>query len=560
MNLAQHYIDDVITGKVVTNEYVKLAVNRHLDDLKHAKKRGFYFDPAAANRAIEFIKLLRHTKGEHAGTLFRLLPFQAFILWVLFGWKKKATDTRRYTKAYIELARKNTKSELGAAIALYMLIADNEKGAEIYSAATTFKQASIVFERAQIMSRFLLNDYPEEMGDELEVLQYNIKVNESFSKMEAVTAEHNKLDGKRPTCAIIDEYHAHATSKVLEVLETGMGSCTQPILAIITTAGFNREGPCFRFRKVCVDILQGVKNDDSTFAIIYCLDEGDDWHDSKTWIKANPTLGEVVRMDWMLEQYNRAINEGADKEIQFRTKNLNEWTNTYSTWISHKVWMRAGTNWDPAELLGCKCYGGLDLSLSQDLSALALYFPPNENFDTGRVLIYTWCPQDNIEERSRTDGVPYLDWARAGYITPTHGSVVDHNFIEHRIKEVAELYDLQYINYDRYRAVQLVTNLIEEGIQLHPFSQTTTHMNAPMCDLAKRIKTQTIDHGNNPLLAWCAENVVEKKDAGGNVRPDKDKSVERIDAVVALIMAIAAELQDNENNDSYYSSNDLLVI
>lgn len=560
---AKQYIQDVKTGKIVVGSLIKLAVKRHLKDLRTGKKRGLYFDEDAANHAIDFIRLLRHTKGKHRGEFFRLQPFQEFLLWCLFGWKRIKTGLRRFTRMYFEVARKNGKSELAAAIAVYCLIADGEQAAEVYTAATKRDQAEIVFKMAKTMVKFLKQD-SETIDGLVGIHVNNIHINSQDSKMEPLTADHSKQDGFSPSCGIIDEYHAHGDGgKMLDVIETGMGARECPILNVITTAGFDRESPCHQLRNVMVDVLKGIKNDDSSLVLIYSLDEKDDWENKKMWIKANPAMDVILRSDWMDQQFQKAQNEGAIKEIQFKTKNLNIWTNTISTWIPHRKWIRSGTEWSIDEMRGRRCYGGLDLSTIHDLSCLALFFPKKENERYHRLFVYSYCPEDNIPDRTKNDKAPYEQYEREGWLIGTPGEVIDYDFLEEEILRCATEFDLRFVNYDRYNSHQLVHHMIDEGIKMAPFGQGFRSMSAPTKEFHRMILSREIDHGKNKLLAWCASNVAIRLDPAENVKPDKDKSKERIDPIVAGIMAVGAYMQDEagkDDNTSVYNHKKLTVI
>jgi phage terminase large subunit-like protein len=554
MTLPEQYISDVISGNVTVCEYVRQAVNRHVSDLETLT--DYYFDAEAGERVLNIVKVFRHTKGEYAGKPFNLQPFQAFLIYVLFGWKRKDTGKRRFTKAYVEIARKNGKTELAAVIALYMLMFDGEQGAEVYTAATKRDQAKICFDACKVMGRYAQKD-SKRVNKALNIYKHNIHIDSTNSKLEPLGADSDTLDGLSPSCAIVDEYHAHKDDTVLKVLETGMGGRTQPLLFVITTAGFNINGPCYQYRKVCEDILAGRVDDPSTFALIYSLDEGDDWNDSDNWQKANPNIGETPSLEWMEAAHRRAQNEGATAEIQFKTKNLNYWTTVSETWIPDDVWMSCAGEVNPVALHGRTCFGGLDLASTRDICALSLYFPSDHPDDPGQVLMWYWIPQDNADARSRRDRVPYLDWIREGYIEATDGNVTNYEYIKARIIDLMELYNIQTIGYDRHNASQLVIDLTEQGVKMGPFGQGYISMNAPTKELEKLAFEGKINHGGCPVLRWMASNVQIKTDPAGNIKIDRGKSREKVDGMIALVMALGEAMTAEKTGPSKYENQDM---
>jgi len=559
LNLAEQYIHDVSKGKVVVCEQIRLTVQRHLNDLEAGADRGLYFDEKEASRVLRIISAFRHTKGAYAGKRFAMQPFQAFLIWCLFGWKRKDTGKRRFTKAYVEIARKNGKTELAAVIALYMLLFDGEQGAEVYTAATKRDQARICFDACKIMSKHAKRD-SKIINKTLGIHKHNIHVLSTSSKLEPLGADADTLDGLSPSCAIVDEYHAHKDNEVLKVLETGMGAREQPLLFVITTAGFNMQGPCYQYRKVCEDIVSGRIEDDSTFAMVFTLDDDDDWKDSATWVKSNPNIGQTPSTEYMETAFRRAVNEGAAAEIQFKTKNLNFWTTVSETWISDDDWMACTGSVDKKELRGRTCYGGLDLASNRDICALSLYFPADHPDDPGKVLNWYWIPADNAAKRSRNDRVPYIDWIDKGYIEATDGNVTDYNYIKARILDLMTDYNIRTIAYDRHNASQLVIELTDEGVKMEPFGQGFTSMNAPTRELERLILSQLIEHGGDPVLRWMASNVQIKMNAAGDIKIDKGKSREKVDGMVSLAMALGESMTEEKAGPSKYESEDIWFV
>ena len=563
-NLAEQFIKDVGSGALPSCHYIKQAVTRHVLDLDYAEERGFYFDKAAGEQAIELFSLFRHTSGQWAKQPFKLQPWQAFLIYCLFGWKKKESGLRRFTKAYIEVAKKNGKSELAAGIALVGAFFDDEYGAEVYSAANKLDQASICWRAGVQMAKFMKADYPDD-GLDFEVHESfnNRKIfnREDGSFFAPVAADSKTLDGLRPHFAIIDEYHEAPDDGVLRNLESGTVSRTQPLLFIITTAGFNRFGPCYQVRKVVGDILLGTKTDDSFFGMIFTLDEGDDWQDEKNWIKSNPSIGVTPTWDAMRSQYVKAVNEGASAEINFKTKNLNIWTSTSATWVKDVDWMANAAPFDVATLRGRECFAGLDLASVTDLAALVLFFPARNNEERHIVLPFFWLPEDTAAKRSSTDGVPYLDWVRDALVDATPGNVIDEKYVQASILDLFGMYKILNIQYDRFNATSLVLALQDEGLSLNPFGQGFVSMNAPIKQLENMILSKQINHLENPVLRWMCGNVQPKYDPAGNVKFDRARSAEKIDGMVALAMAVGGWMMNERPvGPSKYETEEITVV
>lgn len=543
MTQAEQYIQDVVEGNTPSCKWVRLAVERHLKDLER-KDFPYYFDKEAGNKALTIVSKMRHTQGKWAKQFFQTGPDQAFAWYCIFGWKKKSDNKRRFTKVYKEVARKRGKTEDAAATALLCLIFDAEFGAEVYTGATKRDQAKICFDRAKVMARMLKADSPA-LNKLIGIHKYNVHVHATESKLEPLSADSDKLDGLNPHCAIIDEYHAHRTDDLIKVIETGMGAREQPLLYIITTAGFNLQGPCYQYRKVCCDVLEGKKTDDNTFAIIYTLDEDDDWEQEENWQKANPAIGVTPSWDYMRSMYQKAKNEGAAAEIQFKTKNLNIWTGTHATWIEDDVWMSCSG--DLPALSGRECYGGLDLASVGDIAALVLTFPPDEEGGAYIQKYVFWCSEKQVQTRSAQDGVPYLDWVRLGYIRQIPGEIIDDRVVIADIVELAKKYHIKLINYDLWGSKQVSTELQENGAEMEGFGQGYKSMSQPTKDFEKLARSGKILHDSNPVMRWMMGNVALKFDPAGNIKIDKDKSSEKVDGPVAAVMSLAGAMQPKQD-------------
>lgn len=548
--IALKYEKDVLSGKIKACKWTKLAIERNIAD---KTKEGIYFDEEEAERYLRFVHALRFTKGKYASGYFKMQPFQVWRYWVLMGWKR-SDGTRRFRKAYIEEARKNGKSEEAAAFGLYGLIADNEYGAEIYTAATKRDQAKIVFDAAKAMVNRLRTDSKKAKAS-IGVHHSNIHVIGKNSKMEPISSESGKQDGMNPHYSIIDEYHAHKTSDLLEVLETGMGARVQPLTFIITTAGFNKMGPCYAYRRVCQDILLGIKQDESIFAVIYTLDDDDDWRDTSNWIKANPNLKGIDTLENYLNgEFRKAKNEGLSKEVQFKTKNLCMWTDSSSAWLNDETWMACVG--EIPELDGKEAYAGLDLAATSDINAFYLLFPIDGKYYMKK---YLWLPEGSAQR----EDVPYLQWANEGHIKLTPGDVMNHSIIAEDILELFVKYDIKRMAYDKYMAHHgTIQRLMEElpGDKLIEFRQGYISMSEPTKHLERVVKGKTLVHDGDPVTRWMCSNVEISIDPAGNIKIDKGKSQNKVDGMVALVMALAEATRPVENTTSVYETRGIIEI
>jgi phage terminase large subunit-like protein len=429
---------------------------------------------------------------------------------------------------------------------------DGEYGAEVYSVANKLEQASICFDAGCIMMKALQKDIEDESISGIEIFnsQNHRKIvnRENNSFFRPIPTEAKTQDGYNVHGGIIDEYHEATDDSSLRILETGTVARTQPMIFIITTAGFNRNGPCYQLRKVMCDILQGKKKDDSLFGLIFSLDEGDDWEDEKNWVKANPSIGITPTWEAMRSQYTKAKNEGETARINFLTKNLNIWTTVSQVWLKDEDWMR---NAGPIpDLRGRPCYAGLDLASVRDITALVLFFPATSADEQHVILPYFWVPEDGADQRSREDGVPYLQWIADGVIEATPGNVTDYAWVKSRILDLCELYQPRSIAYDRFNASQLVIELQDEGIKMEPFGQGFVSMSAPTRQIEKMVLSCELNHGGNEVMRWMCGNVTLKMDPAGNVKMDKGRSQEKIDGMVALAMAIGEWMTNSDPGGS----------
>lgn len=552
----RQYANSVLSAALVSGELARLAVQRHEDWYDRPE---YYFDNAAAERVLKIFSLLRHTSGEYGGRPFAMLPWQSWAVAQIFAWKHRATGRRIIRKAYVEVSKKNGKTELAAAIGLIGAFFDGEFGAEVYTAANKMEQAKICWSSAATMARFLRNESKSFASSvELHDSFNNSKIfsRELNSKFVPVASDSRTLDGLRPHFAIIDEFHEASDDGVLRNMESGMVNRQQPLLFIITTAGFNINGPCAQYRKVVEDIVRGRAVDDSTFGLIFSLDESDDWHNRDLWVKANPSIGVTPTVEALDIAYTRAMNEGASSEINFLTKNLNQWVRTSKTWVQDSVFMSGQAPITEAHFHGRKCFAAMDLSANIDLTCHGLLFPPQHDGEPFTFLLRAYIPEGTAPIRAKRDRVPYMDWHRAGLVRLTPGNVTDHEAIAASISADADKFDLVSLQYDPWQATAMAISLTERGMSCHEFRQTVTKFNEPITTIEKLLAQGLLNHGANEVLRWMAGNVVVKY-ASGLCKFDKDRSREKIDGLVVMAMCFGGYLQwlaDNE--DSIYNNSD----
>jgi len=490
----------------------------------------FYFDKKAAASAARFFeRYLVHIKGKWAGEPFILERWQKDdIINPLFGCKRP-DGSRQYRTCYIEIPRKNGKSSLCSGIALYLLYADNEPSAEVYSAAADTKQAAIVFNVAKSMamaSRSLMS-----RG---QVYRNSIFIPRTASTYQVLSADAYTKHGLNAHGIIFDELHAQPSRDLWDVLATSTGARVQPLTVAITTAGFDRNSICWEMHEYARRIKEDVIKDDSFLPVIYAADEQDDWRSPAVWRKANPNLGVSISEDYLKRECDKAGNIPA-YENTFRRLYLNQWTQQESRWIPMSAWELCGGAVIAEMLRGKPCYAGLDLSSTTDITALVLAFPIS---GAVKLLPFFWIPGDDLNERSRRDHVPYELWVKQGLINATAGNVIDYGFIVAKIAELRKQYVLKEIAFDRWGAAKIVQELTELGVTVVPFGQGFASMSGPSRELLHLVLAGKLHHGGNPVLRWMADNAVVKTDPAGNIKPDKSKSTNRIDGIVATVMAL----------------------
>ncbi|RLK45956.1 phage terminase large subunit-like protein [Cupriavidus plantarum] len=530
---------------MVVGEYVYLAVERHYRDLVEGHKRGLTFEPAAAWHVIDFIEtFFFHIKGPLARQPILLDPWQKFWTAVLYGWKN-AEGFRRFTRGYEEVARKNGKSTWKGPQGAYLFMMDGEIGAEVYAVATTREQAMSVFRPAfdnfrswARRSPGVKRSFKIHEGTNLEKITFDTSV------FKPLPANAESLDGLNPSAILFDELHAQKTPDVWEVMESALGARTQPLLSAITTAGFILDGVCVDQRAFLIEILKGERHDDSYFGYIYTLDAGDDPFDERNWYKANPGLGRSKRLDYMRTMARKAAFLPSAL-ANFLTKDLNVWVNSADGWISAQKWDKGGKAFDIRKLAGRRCYGGLDLSATQDLTAFSLVFPPPDDEPNGEwhVLVWSWCPREKVKQQSeaKDERARYDKWEKAGWLEVTEGVIVDYGPVKERIREARKLFELVEIGFDEWNAAQLVQELMAEGFLMVKVPQNTQGMYPGARRFEELVYGEKLRHGGNPVLRWAVLNISLLFDTNGNFRPDKKKSNARgrIDPGVATVMALS---------------------
>lgn len=495
---------------------------------------------------------MKHTKGRWAGEHFVLQAWQRDeIIRPLFG-RKRADGTRQYRTAYIEIPRKNGKSTLSSAIALYLLFADGEAGGEVYSAAADRDQARIVFNQAKAMV-----EESKSLNKRAILYKNSMVIPKTRSTYQVLSADAFTKHGLNAHGIVFDELHAQPNRELYDVLTTSTGARLQPLMVMITTAGFDKTSICWEQHEYAQRLLDGTFEDPSFFAYIAAADFDDDWTDPVIWAKANPGMDVTVSAEYLAEQCTRAQQSPAYQNT-FRRLHLNQWTSQESRWLDMQAWDKCA---DPLpDLAGRACYGGLDLASTTDIAAFVLCFPPEREGEPFYLLPTFWIPDENMIERARRDRVPYDAWVRDGLINATPGNVIDYMYIRAAINELGDLYEIKDIAFDRWGAELLRQQLEEDGFEMVQMGQGFASMSAPSKELLRLVLSRGLVHGGNPVLRWMADNVTVKQDPAGNLKPDKGKSREKIDGIVAAIMAIDRATRNEGGGKSVYEDRGIITL
>lgn len=518
---------------------------------------GSTYDKDAADFAVSFIECLCHTKGTWAGKPFELIDWQEKIIRDIFG-TLKPNGYRQFNTAYIEIPKKQGKSELAAAVSLLLCCADGEERAEVYGCAADRQQAAIVFDVAADMVRM-----NPALKKRVKILasQKRIIYQPTNSFYQVLSADAYSKHGFNVSGVIFDELHTQPNRKLYDVMTKGSGDArTQPLYFLITTAGTDTHSICYEIHQKALDIMSGRKHDPTFYPVIYGSKESDDWTDPKVWQKANPSLGITVSIDKVKAAFNSA-KENPAEENTFRQLRLNQWVKQSVRWMPMDKWDACAFPVDERALEGRVCYGGLDLSSSTDITAFVLVFPPEDESEGFTILPHFWIPEDNVNLRVRRDHVPYDIWKKQGYLETTEGNVIHYGYIEQFIDDLGKKYNIREIAFDRWGAVQMVQNLGGLGFTVVPFGQGFKDMSPTTKELMKLTLEKKIAHGGHPVLRWMMDNIFIRTDPAGNIKPDKAKSTEKIDGVVATIMALdRAICNEGETGDSIYDERGLLFL
>ncbi|NHE57966.1 terminase large subunit [Cyclobacterium plantarum] len=532
-------------------------------DFSKIDREKYFSDSYTSDRAIRFIETFcTHVKGDLSGKPYILQDWEKEIVGNLFGWKSKLTGLRKFREALIFLPRKNSKSTLSSAISLYMILADGEKGGEGYFAASTREQARIAFE---IMQGMIRNN--KELSSHLKIFRNSIEYSKENSFFKVVSAEAGSLHGANLSFALVDELHSHKSSELYDVLKTSMGARSQPLLISITTAGSNKNHICYDLYDYSKKLINGIIEDDTFLPVIFEADEKDDPTKIETAIKANPSFGKSIKEEYLIEQLNKA------KAIPtylntYKQLHLNIWVDSVEAWINTTDWNACHIEYDETDLEGMECWGGLDLSNNKDLNAFVLVFPQdNGNFKT---LNYTFLPYESaIQKDNIAAGKAFMGWAKkkSNFLYLTDSRVRDDDYIFNKLIELSKRFKIQNIAYDRWGADQLVTKLELEGLRFTPFGQGYKSMSPAIKKTESLVLEKKLLQNNNPVLKWCLSNVRITKDDAGNVKMSKEKSKEKIDSAVSLVMAVGQYQQDKndeilegENQKSPYRENGFFFI
>ena len=560
MTAWDQYAHDVADETIVASKWVRLACQRHIDDLDNGHLRGLYFDAVDATRFIAFFEqFLSHTKGKWAGQPFLLLPWQKFLVASIFGWKKD-DGSRRFSTLYCQVGRKNGKTQLMAGIGLAFLDFDNEPAASVVFAATKRDQAKIAHDEATRMVRA-----SPALKKRVTILRNNLTVKSTHSTAEPLSSDAKSLDGLSVSFGGLDEMHAHKDADLLNVLKSATGARTNPLIAIITTAGFNIGGPCFQLMRSACEVLEGKATDDSLFPLIYTLDEDDDFTDPSVWIKSNPSIDVSIPTTYLAKELQQSQNYGGSMLVNFRTKHMNEWVSSSATWIPDNVVVKCTSEVEPTALQ--PCWGGLDLASVGDITALTLVWPSEGKYI---VRSWYWLPSDAVDKRMQSSGSHiYDEFQNHDNVFITEGNVTDYDSIRrfvtgYHIENGAVKYDpdclatrykIEAIAFDRFNSSQCVLNLAADGINVVPYGQGFVSMSTPSKELERLMSEFKVQHDGDPVLRWMFGNVVLRMDPSGNIKPDKEKSGDKIDGIVSLIMSIGQAMTDQSKPQTSIPTN-----
>ena len=577
MKQAKQYIDNVLSGVELVSENTKLTVLRHVEDLERAKSDDypFFFDEKEAGKAISFLRALRHPSGDKgvAGQKFKVQDNQAFITACIFGWRRKSNGLRRFTEVYLEVSRKWGKSLYAAFIEIYTGFYGGVTGAGIFTAATTRDQADEVFRAVQGLCKMLRND-SDKARKSITVGANSVNDLDSGCFIQKVSADAGNLDGKNPICVCIDEWHAHKTSAVKDVMESAQGTWDAPMLFTITTAGFNKEGPCYKVdRPNALSVLRGDFRQDNLFAMIFGHDTDDadgilnldpDVPEEAAQIlklakKSNPNLGSTPTEQFILNRVRQARNKGRSTRVDVLTKNFNCWVDAPTIWIPEDDIKAVMRPLDLEDYKGRPCYLGIDLAATSDITACATFFPPYGEKMAALFLKY-WLPEDTIEKRQNE--TIYGQWVESGFIDKIDGNQADYGVVKKHIHYMHDNHNVKGVYFDQWNAYDIISQLTEEGITAVIVRQTFLNMTEPLNWMERAIsaKKQVFEINEDPVLLWMFRNIVLATNSDGAIRPNKEKSADKIDGISASATAIFGHITQPAPVTSYLLEEDSKLI
>ena len=527
------YAKDVVSGKILACQWVKLACKRFLDDIN---SQDYYFDEKKYNTLTTFTGVMKHYSSGAAGKPFILEPWEDFIICNIFCLYRVDTRRRKYKTAHISVSRKNGKTTLAAALGLFSLIADGEPASSVIMAANSREQAHIDFDAASAFARQL-----DPRKKSLKVLRNEIVFQKNNASLKVISADASTGDGLNPSMVILDELHEAVDSKLFDVLRSGQGFREQPLMLSITTAGFRIGGFCNQYEDYCKEILMGQKVDETLFALLYTLDDGDDWTDESNFIKSNPNLGVTVKKDWLSEQVNQAKNSPT-LEVGVKTKNLNVWCSSSTTWIPEQYIRRSLMDVDLTEFKNKNnylVYLGFDLAAVSDLTAVSIMFVDPE---TEEYFFKTWyyLPKSALDGKYNSE--LYKMWSSKGFLTLTDSETTDYNYIQNQIVYLYETFDVQGVFFDSWNAQMLVNNLTNLGLPMTAYSQSIGNFNKPTKEMERLVLSDKVRFDNNPITRFCFDNVELKVDLNGNSKPVGDHNAKKIDGVISMLNALGGYL------------------
>lgn len=531
------YAQGVEDGSIIAGGHIRNAVRRYR---LWQERKDIEFRAEQVERVISFFGILHHFKDAAVGKAFLLEPWQEFLIACIYGWCYPGTDTRVVNNAYIEVARKNGKTAFAAGLCMYHLVADGVAGAEVDLVANSREQASIAFDFASHYAKQLNT----ERKQYFRTLRKEIFFDDTSSKLNVFASDASRLDGFNASMYLYDEYHAAKDTKLRDVLQSSQANRQNPLEVIITTAGFDKGGPCYSYRETVLEVMRGSLQDDTLWGFVYSMDDGDEWEDERNWVKCNPNMGVSVNPRFLRTQARKASTDSSS-EVGIRTKTFNQWMDSAATWIPSRYTDAATSGKlsisEVYDAYSDVLFGGVDLSATRDLTAFATMLAKGDHY-------YFWIryylPAETVETSPLRER--YKAWQRSGHLQVTPGNVVDYDYILADIKATAEGRQYFWIGYDKWNATQFVINATQEGLPMRPYSQNIGSFNAPTKALERLIMQGNVTFDDNPITRFCFANVQLRQDFNGNQKPDKSKADNKIDGIIAALEALGVYLESGK--------------